>query len=209
MKKNKVTAKKSIKNFAWSRKNIVIASTVAAVLVIGTVWGGVKLYGKDRPVRIDLSGKSEEQIRAYMESEEFKKLDREVRHQYGRAAMEQAMEKRMNGFFEVAPEQRTAYLDKMIDEMQERRRQMPPRGAGDRSGEPRPQVSGQNQAEGGSPQSGQARRGGGARRGPEGMRARQERSTPEQRAKRTEFFEAMRNRMKERGLDFRPGGGGR
>lgn len=178
MKKN--VFKKNVKSFAWNRKNITIVSAVASVLVMGTVWGGIKLYSKSQPVRIDLSGKSEEQIRAYMTSEEFKKLDRAVQRQYGRAAMEQGMEKRMNGFFEVAPEQRTAYLDKMIDEMQERIKQMPARDAG-----------------------------GGPRGGPAGMRARMEKSTPEQRAKFTEFFGAMRKRMKERGLDFRPGGGRR
>lgn len=198
MKPNKMTAKKSIKSFAWNRKNVVIASAVAAVLIIGTVWGGVELYGKYQSAKIDLSGKSEEQIRAYMESEEFKKLDREARHQYGRTAMAQAMEKRINGYFEVAPDQQTAYLDKMIDEMQERIKEMPPR-------EPRPQVSDPNKPGDGGPQ---ARQGSGTRRSPGGMRARQESSSPEQRAKRVVFHEAMQKRMKERGINFRPGGGG-
>lgn len=208
MKPNKKIAKKSIKSSFWSGKNTIIASAVASVLLIGSVWGGVKLYGKPHPARVDLSGKSEQEIRTYMESEEFKKLDRGAQRQYSRAAMGQAMETRMTQFFETPPEQRTAYLDKMIDDMQERMKQRPPREARAGGGGPSSHVSGSNQGDASQQGSGQnARSGGSTRRGPEGMRARQERSTPEQRAKRTEFFEAMQSRMKERGIDSRPSGG--
>lgn len=111
----------------------------------------------------------------------------------GREAMHKAMEQRVHEFFALPPEQRTAALDKTIDEMEQRRKAWDQMRA--QSGRPqgnRPQGAGQ-----------QGNRG--SRRGPRSLdqnaqvarRVRRlDHSTPEMRA----YFQLLRERRQARGL---------
>lgn len=95
-----------------------------------------------------------------------------------RPMFRQRMEQRIDAFFALPEEQRDAYLDDMIDRMQEMRNRRPrDAGRGDRQG----------------------RRGGGFT--PERMKQRLENTPPDRRAKMAEFFRAMRQRMEDRGIE--------
>lgn len=120
-----------------------------------------------------------------------KNMSEEQRQEFRRSTrsmFRKRMEKRMDDYFKLPPDQRLAQLDKMIDRMQERRNR--PRRARDNS-------------------DGNRRRGRGwgrrGRRSPERMKRRIERTSPERRAKFVEFHKAMRKRMKERGIEPRRG----
>ena len=113
----------------------------------------------------------------------------------------------METYFTLPKEQRTAHLDKMIDEMQtmrgtfeQMRRERPRRDANDPNMQRRREQA--QQTQGGRTASSRGNR----------SRARSERGTPEQRAQRTQFGEAMQKRMQERGISMPdrggPGGGG-
>ena len=93
------------------------------------------------------------------------------------------MESRVDRYFELPSDQRTAYLDEMIDRMPNRRGPMT-----DSANRQPPGVQGQG------------RRGGGRGFTPERLRRRIENTPPERRAKFAEFMRAYRQRMQERGL---------
>jgi hypothetical protein len=146
-----------------------------------------------------------QEIMAYMDSAEFKKLSSREQFMYMREGGRQVMEYQMDTYFSLPEEkQKTAYLDQIIDRMQSQRagfeqmrQQMPPRrppDANDPNMQHRRQRAQQAQ--------------GGRRANPSGMRARSERGTPEQRAQRTQFMEDMSKRMQQRGITM-PGPGGR
>lgn len=94
----------------------------------------------------------------------------------------QEVEDRMDAYFEAPPEQRVAMLDQMIDRMQD--------GGGFRGGGRFGPGRGNGQ---------------GQRRGltPDRMQRRLDNTTPEQRAKRSEFIQALRQRMEQRGVNPR------
>lgn len=145
-----------------------------------------------------------QEIMAYMDSTEFKKLAPRKQFEYMREGGRQVMEYQMETYFSLPDEkQKTAYLDQMIDRMQAQRAnfeqmrgQMPrrQRDANEPNDPDRPQR-----------QAGQA---GGRTRTASGMRARSERGTALQRAKCDAFMTAMRKRMQHRGISM-PGPGGR
>ena len=109
----------------------------------------------------------------------------------------------METYFTLPKEQKTAYLDQVIDRMQaqwtnmeQMRKQMPPRrprDANDPNVQRRIAQMAQRQA---------------ARSNPAIARARSERGTALQRAQRDAFMTAMRKRMQQRGITT-PGPGGR
>lgn len=114
-----------------------------------------------------------------------------------RARMEQAVDR----YFELPPEQRTAYLDEMIDRHEQFRRERQARRAAGENERPREGRSND-----------QRRRRPGGRRGrrtPERHKRRIKRISGERRARMTEFMEAMRKRRRERGLPDRRGPGRR
>ena len=128
-----------------------------------------------------------------------------------RNAWEQQMDDRMKQFFELSPEKRTAYLDQMIDRMQQRMRDRgnrPDRPDGPRSrpaggsARARPDSTNRTNAAGNTP-NGQRGSGRGRRRfDPSRMKDRIESTSPEQKARRAEFRKALRKRMEERGITF-------
>ncbi len=111
-----------------------------------------------------------------------------------RSTMRAHMEQRLDEYFGLPPEERTAYLDRMIDRMQQHR---------ERPDRPRPDADRSGRSEGGDGDRRQGRRRGPT---PERLKRRLEHSTPEMRAKFVEFRKALRKRMEERGIE--PGGRG-
>ncbi len=142
--------------------------------------------------QIDFSGQTPEQIRAYLRSKDFNSLDEQARRDIGRAARMQMMEYRVNEYFGTPEDNRTAYLDKVIDEMQARRAEFRAR-----------------RADANDPNDQQRRQRRQFARGAENQRVRMESVDPLTRAKRAAFRDAMRARMQERGINPPgPGGGG-
>ena len=120
-----------------------------------------------------------------------------------RPAMRREMEERMDTYFELPPEEKAAYLDDIIDEMQDRRREFEERRRQrEEQAEGEPSEAARHRPAG-------ERRAGDGRRGPslERMKERIETTDPEQRARFVQFFIDLRERMEERGIDMRRGPG--
>ena len=116
------------------------------------------------------------QARENLSEEERERL----RENVGRV-FRQRMATRVDEYFELPAEQRTAYLDEMINRMPNRRRFVrPPGESSDRSSSDRPRR--------------------GRRFTPERLKRMIENTTPEQRAKFTQFMKDMRQRREELGL---------
>jgi hypothetical protein len=104
----------------------------------------------------------------------------------------QMHKRRMNRYFELPPEERTAYLDELIDEMR-RHAGAGPGGSGpDRAGR-RPA---RRSAEDGPPPPGPPRG-----LTPERIKRHIESTSPEDRARFMQFHKAVRRRMEERGIE--------
>jgi len=206
-----------------SRKSlIIILGAVVSVIAGSAVW----LAGGRQPSAPDFREKKPEQISEYLRSQEFRDLDRDARRAIGREAMSQMMVSRAKEYSELAPEQRIAYLDKVIDTMQERRREFesmrreiaagrggPGSRRGGLEGRGRDSESGRSQlrpgrqpmlSRSGAPDNRWRTRRRGRRRTPERMRARSEFVDPRTRAQMAKFRQALRERMRERGIQFRP-----
>lgn len=191
-----------------TNKKLII--TISAVLISLAAGSVVWQVGR-QPELPDVTGKKPEQILEYFQSDEFRNLDPNTRRDYARRAFGQMMTQRAKEYCELPPEERTAYLDELIDDMQSRRREFE-----SRRGEfgPRPRGRGfmrpRNGEQGGEQDGGQdgeqdrrpPRR---PRRGPEDMRARRERIDPTSRAQMSAFRRAMGERMRQRGMTPRRG----
>lgn len=151
------------------------------------------------------------QVRTQME--QLKPEQREMVFHDMRAQFEQRMQQEIKGYFALPPQQRVAYLDKQIDEMEKRRKEMEarrPQGQQQRTGQG--QAGGQRGGQGGGAQGGGAQggRGGGGGRGgssAERMQRRKARLDQESavdRAQRHAYFDDLRKRREQRGLS---GGG--
>lgn len=204
-----VTIRKKIKTQKswWKGKGKFIGAAGAAIIIIAGAgaWGIVSLRGGEK--RMDMTNKSDQEIRDYLGSDEFKNLDRQQRRSNARAAMHEMMDRTVNRYFELPQQQRTAYLDKVIDDMSRHIQEMRKMRQQRQSLADNTQSSQQGREDRGRESSrGDGHRGTRRGRTAEGMRARQERHSAESRAKRTEFMMAMRERMKQRGIDMpRPG----
>ena len=167
---------------------IIILSVCAAIVVVATAGASFWfLRTEKKPKQMDFLGQTPDQIRAYLRSKDFNSLDEQTRRAARRSAFGQIMDYQVNEYFSTPAEKQTAYLDKIINEMETRRREFVPRRR-DPNDPNRPQR--QQFA-----------------RGAENMRARMESVKPLERAQRQAFREALRQRMQQRGI--RGGGGGR
>lgn len=112
------------------------------------------------------------------------------------------MDQRIEAYFKLPEPEKVAYLDKILDEGQQRRAQVEARAS------TRPAGGGGQGSPAGGGDRGGARAGGG-RRGPsaEGLRNRLEHSDPLKRAQHAEFRRALAERAKQRGITL-PGPGG-
>jgi hypothetical protein len=154
------------------------------------------------------------QIREYFDSNELRDANgqarRQIREQIGEA-MQARMTAQVNGYFALPEgEQRTAYLDNIIDEMETRRaefmanrdpnRPFDPNRFGPPDANGRPRFGRQGENFGQRP-----------RMDPERMRARSERMSADTRVKMTQFRRDLQKRMQQRGIQmpmFGPGGPG-
>jgi len=202
-----------------NKKKIAIIVAVIVVVCLSAS-GGLYLVFRDkgppedefgrRPPRFhdanlpDVRKQSAQEILDYRNSDKFKKLSQREQMMYTMMSGRQVMDHQIETFFTIPKEDKNAYLDKMIDEMQKQREnmekmrsdanQMPrrPRDAND------PNVAKRMQERMAQ------------RNNPSNSRARSERGTALQRAQRSAFMNAMRQRMQERGISMpSPGGGGR
>ena len=101
-------------------KTILIVAVVLAAGMAIAVPIAVRHFSKP-----DFSKMNPRQIREYFDSNQFRDANedtrREMREQIGEA-MQARMESQVNGYFALPEgDQRTAYLDKIIDDMQARR----------------------------------------------------------------------------------------
>jgi hypothetical protein len=217
----KYTVPGKLKRPERNTKKIALIIAVIAVVSLST-WGGIHHYmskgsnedpndfGRRRQQWHDANmpnpdKQKPEEIMAYMDSPEFKQLSQREQMMYSMRGGRQVMEYQMETYFTLPKEQKTAYLDEVIDRMQAQRKnfeqvrqQMPPRrpqDANDPNVQKRIARAQQRQA---------------ARSNPANARAGAERGTPLQRAEREQFRVAMQARMKERGITVPtgPGGGG-
>lgn len=224
------------------RRKILLASVVLLVLGLGT-WGVAALSkGHKTTLPRELSpdalkavsddpGKVFERVHQAMESG---KLTEEQRHelmQNVRSTMEAQMDKRMDEYFTAGEKEKQAILDRHIDEMQARMKEMEQRRArwnrdgtarsadrGQPSGPPGGGAGGggaANAVASGAPAAGNAPSGGpswGDRRGPPTRQERKmfmESRDPDKMARRMAYFAAIRQRAEQRGIQMPwPGGRG-
>lgn len=122
--------------------------------------------------------------------------ERQRIRQNARELFHAAMKDRVQGYFELPAEDRIAYLDRMIDDMQERRRQMEEPRSGPGEGEPTPPGQDGKDRDRSPPDDADRRKRGMAR-----LKERIETTDPEERAQFVEFMKQMRQRMEERGIE--------
>jgi hypothetical protein len=187
---------------------VVLAACVVVAIPIAVHWASKPNFSKMSP----------QQIREYFDSNEFRDANeqtrREIREQMGEA-MEIRMAAQANGYFAL-PEgnQRTAYLDKIIDEMQARRAEFLARR------DPNRPPDGNDFGRFGPPDANSrlrfSQRGASGRQrpqiNPERMRARSERLSADTRVQIIQFRRELFNRMQQRGIQgpmMGPGGPGR
>jgi hypothetical protein len=204
-------------------KTILIITGVLTVVAAAAIPIAVRHSGKPNFANMDFR-----QVRQYFDSNQFQDANedtrRQIREQMGET-MQARMTEQVNGYFALPEgDQRTAYLDKTIDDMQARRAEfMAGRDANRPPDANGPPGFGPPDANGfrGFGQRG-ANAGQRPRINPERMRARSERMSADTRVKMIQFRRDLQNRMQERGIQgpmmgpggpggrggFGPGGGG-
>ncbi len=203
------------------KKKAAIVAAVVILAIVGVVWAWPR--GPDPQVKKvqemgkELFGADERPDRKQMEKfrEEVGKLTPEQRrelHRPMRERMAQRMNKMIDGYFALPPDQRKKYLDKHIQESEKRRKERERRGRQRQAGGPPGQSAGgpgmgPNRT---PPRAGQHRGRGSGMPDERAQRRnrRLDRLSPEQRAKWTEFRDAVRKRRIELGLPPHPWGRG-
>jgi len=183
-------------------KTILIAAIVLAAGIAIAVPITIKHYSKPNFAKM-----SPRQIREYFDSNQFRDANedkrREIREQAGEA-MRARMEAQVNEYFSLPDGKKTAYLDKIIDDMETRRAEFLARDA---NGPPDPnrfRRFGPRDPNFMQRQGQQARQF--RRPEPSRMRERSERISADTRVKMNQFRRDLMNRMQERGIT--PGRGG-
>jgi hypothetical protein len=182
-------------------KTILIATIVLAAGAAVAVPIAVSHYSKPNFAKM-----TPRQVLEYFDSNEFRDANeqtrREIRQQMGEA-MQARMTAQVNGYFALPEgEQRTAYLDKIIDEMQARRAEFlarrDPNRPPDANGFGRfgpPDANGRPRLGQRSTNAGQR-----PRINPERMRERSERISADTRVKMMQFRRDLQKRMEQRGI---------
>ena len=184
-------------------KTILIAAIVLAAGIAIAVPITIKHYSKPNFAKM-----SPRQIREYFDSNQFRDANedkrREIREQAGEA-MRARMEAQVNEYFSLPDGKKTAYLDKIIDDMETRRAEFLARDA---NGPPDPNRFRRFGPQ--DPNSMRRQQGQQARQfrrpEPSTMRERSERISADTRVKMDQFRRDLMNRMQERGIT--PGRGG-
>jgi hypothetical protein len=188
-------------------KTILIAAIVLATGTAIAVPIAFKYYSKP-----DFAKMTQQQIRQYLDSNEFRDANedkrRETFQQIGEA-MQARAEAQANEYFSLPDAQKTAYLDKIIDDRQARRAEFLARDGNDANGPPDPnrfRRFGPRDPNFMQRQGQQARQF--RRPEPSRMRERSERIGTDTRIKMAQFRQDIMNRMQERGIPMGPGRGG-
>jgi hypothetical protein len=190
---------------AKKNKTILIAAIVLAAGIAIAVPIAVKHYSKP-----DFAKMNRQQIREYFDSNQFRDANedkrREIRAQMGEA-MQARMEAQANEYFALSSDQKTVYLDKIIDEMQARRAEFLARDANSPPDPNRFRRFGPRDPNSPRRQQGQQGR---QFRMPEPSRKREmsSRMSADSRVKMDQFRRDMQDRMQERGIQMGPGRGG-
>lgn len=206
-------------------RRLTITASVASLLLIGLVgwslWAGrapkpssdaltiAKFMSTDK-----FASMSDEQKRPYIDAmrqnmPQMRDLASQLSREERRAAFENLfgnrMQEQVDAYFALPPgPQRTAAIDKVIDEMEQRRSEWAQRAATRPANEQRPP---RGEASNGGDGTGERR---GGRMDPGRMKDRIENVPPERRAKMSEYIAEIRKRRAERGLPSDgPGRGGR
>jgi hypothetical protein len=186
------------------RKKITIAIIILLVITAIGVTMAVSHYSKP-----DFTKMTPQQIRQYFDSNEFRDANEDKRREafdQMREAMEARMEKQANEYAALSADEKTVYLDKIIDEMEARRAA---RDANDANGPPDPnrfRRFGPRDPNFMQRQGQQARQF--RRPDPSRMRERSERIGTDTRIQMAQFRQDLMNRMQERGIQMGPGGRG-
>lgn len=178
------------------KKNKKIAAAVigAVFLVGGLVAGFVAGWGSSESSYPDIDVNEPNNIREFVESEEFREMDESQRREFFRETMRKAIVSRADEYVKLPEDRKTEYLDNIINQMQNRMRRF--RDERERTpaddNSPRPPRR--------DPEDGDRRRG---PRGPmdaSRMRGRFESMDATVRAKITQFMMDLHRRMQQRGI---------
>jgi hypothetical protein len=183
--------------------SIVVLGLAGASTVVFVFKGGAK-----SKVTPDPASQSDAQMREYVQSEQFKNLAEQDRRQYMRSAMGQRMTSQAQKYNGLPAEQRTAYLDEVIDSMQAWREQMPRPARRRDANDPNFRADRRQRGEQGNGQGGPQGQGQRRQMEPSQMRARMESMDPARAVQMQAFREALRKRMQERGIQGPQGGRG-
>ena len=205
-------------------KKVIIISSVSAFVIIAA-GSAILLSGSKAP---NPQKQTPEDIRKFFESSEFKKLSIVEQRKYAGKAMETMIVSSATEYVQLPAEERITYLDKIIDEMETRRKEFMARRnqsegsqpssknaaasatAAARTGSPSGRTEGGfgdmrfgPRPDGQNRPDGQRPTGDRQRRRPgiEAMRTRSESMTPENRAIISAFMRDMQQRRQQRGLN--------
>ena len=195
------------------KRTIVIMVAVLGLLIGGTVWAMRKDPVQEiRDMRKAMQDASPEDRRELGEQfrEKLDQLTPEQRSQLwqdGQQERERRGDAEMAAYFALPPQDRTAYLDQQIQEMEKRRAEREAKRAQSDQSQDRGQ-RGQSGQAGAQPGQGQNANGGGRNRTSDArMQRRNQRldsTTPEHRAQQTAYRAAMQQRRIELGLPANP-----
>jgi hypothetical protein len=191
-----------------TKKNKIILVVTLVICAAIAVTMAVSHYSKP-----DFTKMTPQQIRQYFDSNQFRDANedkrQEMREQMGEAMMARA-ETQANEYAALRDDEKTVYLDKIIDEMQARRAEFLARDANDANGPPDP-----NRFRRFGPQDPNSPRRQMGQQGrqfrmpePSRMRERSARISADTRVKMNQFRRDMQSRMQERGIQMGPGGRG-
>jgi hypothetical protein len=174
---------------------ITVVITAAAVLVSGLVLGFVIGWGNDSSYP-DVDVNEPNDVREFVESEEFQEMDEQERREFFRNTMQKTIVSRADEYVKLSEDRKTQYLDNIIDQMRKRiNRMRRARRDGDRDfGPPQAQQDEKNSRGGGE----QRRRP--RRMDASAMRGRFESMSADNRAKITQFMMDLHNRVQQRGI---------
>ena len=171
------------------KKIILLAAAFAAIIIAGTLL--ITASGNDKPADLkDLDHRDPNSVRNFFESDKFQKMEPQQKRQAGRQVMEEMIKKTADEYCSLLEEDRTAYLDKVIDQMARQREEFAQRRQNEEG-------TGENAPPPGPPP------GGGQRPGISDFRARSEGMDSSTHAKMTKFMTDFHQRMQQRGMDRR------
>jgi len=184
----------------WRARRKIAAVALVALLVLTAAAWGIKRK-MDANAKASLLASLQQDPRKMREAVDAGKISRDEGREAMQAMFEQRMDKQMDDYFSLKSAQdRTKYLDKLIDEQESRRKEWEQRAATRPTTQPRPRPTT-------GPTTGPSTR---PNRpfDPARQLDRMQGGNPVRKAQRAEFMAAMRQRRAQRGLSNGGGPGG-